>query len=322
MSQQQLDSNALQAPAGRLGSILALRRKRRFKQNLPLIVMFVPVIAFYVIFKYAPMAGVIVAFKSYNFADGIFGSPWVGLKHFRLLFSNPNSLLIIRNTLILSLLNIIVGFPFPIILAIMLNEVRKLWFKKTVQTLIFLPHFLSWVIVGGIVVTIFSQESGVINHWIRQWTGNTFPFLYNETSWLVIFVGSGIWKEAGFSAIVYLAALSSIDTSLYEAASIDGAGKWKQLWHVTLPGIAPTIVLMLILSMGKVMEVGFDQVYTLQNSVVSGVAEVISTYIYTIGLQKGQFSLTSAMGLFESVVGFILVVSANAVARKFNRGIW
>ncbi|WP_239635588.1 ABC transporter permease subunit [Paenibacillus sp. H1-7] len=284
--------------------------------------MFVPVIAFYVIFKYAPMAGVIVAFKSYNFADGIFGSPWVGLKHFRLLFSNPNSLLIIRNTLILSLLNIIVGFPFPIILAIMLNEVRKLWFKKTVQTLIFLPHFLSWVIVGGIVVTIFSQESGVINHWIRQWTGNTFPFLYNETSWLVIFVGSGIWKEAGFSAIVYLAALSSIDTSLYEAASIDGAGKWKQLWHVTLPGIAPTIVLMLILSMGKVMEVGFDQVYTLQNSVVSGVAEVISTYIYTIGLQKGQFSLTSAMGLFESVVGFILVVSANAVARKFNRGIW
>ncbi|MFE5324245.1 ABC transporter permease [Paenibacillus sp. NPDC056579] len=284
--------------------------------------MFVPVIAFYVIFKYAPMAGVIVAFKSYNFADGIFGSPWVGLKHFRLLFSNPNSLLIIRNTLILSLLNIIVGFPFPIMLAIMLNEVRKLWFKKTVQTLIFLPHFLSWVIVGGIVVTIFSQESGVINHWIRQWTGNTFPFLYNETSWLVIFVGSGIWKEAGFSAIVYLAALSSIDTSLYEAASIDGAGKWKQLWHVTLPGIAPTIVLMLILSMGKVMEVGFDQVYTLQNSVVSGVAEVISTYIYTIGLQKGQFSLTSAMGLFESVVGFILVVSANAVARKFNRGIW
>jgi len=139
---------------------------------------------------------------------------------------------------------------------------------------------------------------------------------------MVIFVGSGIWKEAGFSAIIYLAALSSIDTSLYEAASIDGAGKWKQLWHVTLPGIAPTIVLMLILSMGKVMEVGFDQVYTLQNSVVSNVAEVISTYIYTIGLQKGQFSLTSAMGLFESVVGFVLVVTANAIARKFNQSIW
>lgn len=317
---QQLDT--LRMPAGSERSSLTLRRKRKFKQNLPLIVMFVPVIAFYLIFKYAPMVGVIVAFKSYNFADGIFGSPWVGLKNFNMLFSNPKSLLIIRNTLVLSLLNIVVGFPFPIMLAIMLNEVKKIWFKKTVQTLVFLPHFLSWVIVGGIVVTLFSQESGAINHWIRQWTGDAFPFLYNETSWMVIFVGSGIWKEAGFSAIIYLAALASIDTSLYEAASMDGAGKWKQMWHVTLPGIAPTIVLMLILSMGKVMEVGFDQVYTLQNSVVSNVAEVISTYIYTIGLQKGQFSLTSAMGLFESVVGFILVVTANTIARKFNRGIW
>ncbi|WP_282943224.1 ABC transporter permease subunit [Paenibacillus sp. RC67] len=309
-------------PAGSGKSSLSLQRRRKLKQNLPLLIMFVPVIAFYLIFKYAPMVGVIVAFKSYNFADGIFGSPWVGLKNFHILFSNPKSLLIIRNTLVLSLMSIFIGFPFPIMLAIMLNEVKKIWFKKTVQTLVFLPHFLSWVIVGGMVVTIFSQESGVINHWIQQWTGSAFPFLYNETSWMFIFVGSGIWKEAGFSAIVYLAALSSIDTSLYEAASIDGAGKWKQMWHITLPGIAPTIVLMLILSMGKVMEVGFDHVYTLQNSVVSNVSEVISTYIYTIGLQKGQFSLTSAMGLFESVVGFILVITANTIARKFNRGIW
>lgn len=319
MNQQQ---DAVRWTAGSGRGSLTLQRRRKWKQNIPLIVMFVPVIAFYLIFKYAPMVGVIVAFKSYNFAEGIFGSPWVGLKNFNMLFSNPKSLLIIRNTLVLSLLNIAVGFPFPIMLAIMLNEVKKIWFKKTVQTLVFMPHFLSWVIVGGIVVTIFSQESGAINHWIQQWTGKAFPFLYNETSWMVIFVGSGIWKEAGFSAIIYLAALSSIDTSLYEAASIDGAGKWKQLWHVALPGIAPTIVLMLILSMGKVMEVGFDQVYTLQNSVVSNVAEVISTYIYTIGLQKGQFSLTSAMGLFESVVGFVLVVTANAIARKFNQSIW
>lgn len=317
---QQLDTVTMPAGSGR--SSLSLQRRRKLKQNLPLLVMFVPVIAFYLIFKYAPMVGVIVAFKSYNFADGIFGSPWVGLKNFHILFSNPKSLLIIRNTLVLSLMSIFIGFPFPIMLAIMLNEVKKIWFKKTVQTLVFLPHFLSWVIVGGMVVTIFSQESGVINHWIQQWTGSAFPFLYNEASWMFIFVGSGIWKEAGFSAIVYLAALSSIDTSLYEAASIDGAGKWKQMWHITLPGIAPTIVLMLILSMGKVMEVGFDHVYTLQNSVVSNVSEVISTYIYTIGLQKGQFSLTSAMGLFESVVGFILVITANTIARKFNRGIW
>ncbi|GAA4828376.1 polygalacturonan/rhamnogalacturonan ABC transporter permease [Paenibacillus vulneris] len=316
---QQLD--AITIPSDRRHSLF-LRRRRRLKQNLPLLIMFIPVIAFYVIFKYAPMAGVIVAFKSYNFADGIFGSPWVGLKNFHVLFSNPNSLLIIRNTLMLSLMSLLLGFPFPIMLAVMLHEVRRIWFKKTVQTLVFLPHFLSWVIVGGMVVTIFSQESGILNHWLRQWTGSAFPFLYNQASWMFIFVGSGIWKEAGFSAIVYLAALSSIDTSLYEAASIDGAGKWKQMRHITLPGIAPTIVLMLILSMGKVMEVGFDQVYALQNSVVSNVSEVISTYIYTIGLQKGQFSLTSAMGLFESVVGFILIVTANAIARKFNRGLW
>ncbi|WP_213581876.1 sugar ABC transporter permease [Paenibacillus sp. J2TS4] len=284
--------------------------------------MFIPVVAFYLIFKYAPMVGVIIAFKSYNFADGIFGSPWVGMKNFQLLFSNPNSLLIIRNTLMLSLLSLIIGFPFPIMLAILLNEVRRMWFKKTVQTLVFLPHFLSWVIVGGMVVTIFSQQSGVINHLLEQWTGTTFAFLYNELSWISIYVGSGIWKEAGFSAIIYMSALSTIDPSLYEAASIDGASKWKKIWHISLPGIAPVIILMLILSMGRVMEVGFDQVYTLQNSVVANVSEVISTYIYSFGLQRGQFSLTSAMGLFESVVGFILVVLANTIARRFDRGLW
>lgn len=301
---------------------LSLDRKRRFKQNLPLLIMFIPVIAFYLIFKYAPMVGVIIAFKNYNFADGIFGSPWVGMKNFQLLFSNPNSLLIIRNTLMLSLLSLFIGFPFPIMLAILLNEVRRMWFKKAVQTLVFLPHFLSWVIVGGMVVTIFSQQSGVINHLLEQWIGSTYAFLYNEFSWISIYVGSGIWKEAGFSAIIYMSALSTIDPSLYEAASIDGASKWKKIWHISLPGITPVIVLMLILSMGRVMEVGFDQVYTLQNSVVANVSEVISTYIYSFGLQRGQFSLTSAMGLFESVVGFVLVVLANTIARRFDRGLW
>jgi putative aldouronate transport system permease protein len=295
---------------------------RIWKRNVPLYMMFVPIILFFIIFKYVPMFGAIIAFKKYNFADGILHSPWVGLDNFKLLFSTPTTLQIIRNTLVISLLSIFVAFPFPIMLAIMLNEVRKMWFKRIVQTLVYLPHFFSWIIVSGIVVTVFSQQNGVISGIWESLTGHTYPFLYREGSWLAIFVGSGIWKEAGFSAIIYLAALSSIDPTLYEAASMDGASRWRQIWHVTLPGLRITIVLMLILAMGRVMEVGFDQVYMLQNSTVSNISEVISTYIYKIGLMGSQFSLTAAMGLFESLVSFILVLLANAIARRYGNGLW
>lgn len=294
---------------------------QRFKTNMPLWLMFVPVILFYLVFKYAPMAGLVIAFKNYTFYEGVWGSQWVGFDNFRMLFTQAQSLQIIRNTLLLSVLSVVIAFPFPIMLAIMLNEVRRKWFKKTVQTLVYLPHFFSWVIVGGLVVTIFAQ-SGIVNVLLEKLTGQSFAFLFHETSWVAIFLGSGIWKDAGFSAIIYLAALTSIDPSLYEAASMDGAGKWKQIRHITLPGIAPTIVIMLILAMGRVMEVGFDQVYVLQNSIVSGISEVISTYIYAIGLQGGQFSLTAALGLFESLVAFVLVLMTNAVARRFGKGLW
>ncbi|OWA33947.1 protein lplB [Saccharibacillus sp. O16] len=294
---------------------------QRFKTNMPLWLMFVPVIIFYLVFKYAPMAGLVIAFKNYTFYEGVWGSQWVGFDNFRMLFTQAQSLQIIRNTLLLSVLSVVIAFPFPIMLAIMLNEVRRKWFKKTVQTLVYLPHFFSWVIVGGLVVTIFAQ-SGIVNVLLERLTGQSFAFLFHEGSWVAIFLGSGIWKDAGFSAIIYLAALTSIDPSLYEAASMDGAGKWKQIRHITLPGIAPTIVIMLILAMGRVMEVGFDQVYVLQNSIVSGISEVISTYIYAIGLQGGQFSLTAALGLFESLVAFVLVLITNAVARRFGKGLW
>jgi len=294
---------------------------QRFKTNMPLWLMFVPVIIFYLVFKYAPMAGLVIAFKNYTFYEGIWGSQWVGFDNFQMLFTQAQSLQIIRNTLLLSVLSVVVAFPFPIILAIMLNEARKKWFQRTVQTLVYLPHFFSWVIVGGLVVTIFAQ-TGIVNVLLERLTGQSFAFLFHEGSWVAIFLGSGIWKDAGFSAIIYLAALTSIDPSLYEASSIDGAGKWKQIRHITLPGIAPTIVIMLILAMGRVMEVGFDQVYVLQNSIVSGISEVISTYIYAIGLQGGQFSLTAALGLFESLVAFVLVLITNAVARRFGKGLW
>jgi len=296
--------------------------RRRFKQNMPLLLMFIPGALFYLVFKYTPMAGVVIAFKDYNLYDGIIRSPWVGLSNFRFIFSNGQLTDIIMNTLWLSLLRLLVGFPFPILLALLLNEVRKTWFKRSVQTLVFLPHFFSWVIVGGIVLTLFSQESGSLNGLLERWFGVTYSFLYHVPSWVAIFLGSGVWKEAGFSAIIYLAALAAIDPSLYEAAAIDGATKWRQIWHVTLPGISTVVSMMLILSMGSIMEVSFDQIYMLGNPAVSSISEVISIWVYQLGLQGGQFSITTAMGLFESVVGLALIVTANGIARRMGKELW
>ncbi|NQX62712.1 ABC transporter permease [Paenibacillus qinlingensis] len=295
---------------------------KRLRENMPLLLMFIPVILFYLIFKYAPMAGLIIAFKDYNFFDGVFHSPWVGFEHFQKLFSNPNSLKIIRNTLLLSSLNIFVGFPFPILLAILLNEARKMWFKKIVQTLVYLPYFYSWIIVGGIVFSIFGIEGSWLSHLMTLFKLEPFPFLYNIKSWITIFVGAGIWKDMGFNAIIYLAAMTTIDPSLYESASMDGANKGKQIIHITIPGIAPTIILVFILSMGRVMEVGFDPIYVLKNAAVNDVSDVISTYIYRVGLQGAQFSLTTAMGMFESVVALILLLSVNWIARRFQQGLF
>lgn len=290
-----------------------------FKKNIPLFVMFIPVIAYYLIFRYVPIGGLVIAFQNYNFFDGIFHSPWVGLKNFEQLFSNDKTLHIIWNTLWLSLLNLAVGFPVPIVLALMINSVKRVWYKKLVQTIVYLPHFFSWVIVGGMVTTLFSLESSFLNQWVTSLYGEPYPFLYKEFSWVSIFVGSGIWKEMGFSTIIYLAALTSISPALYEAASIDGASKWRQTWHVTLPGIRSTIILVLILSMGRVLEVGFDQIYNLRNAMVSQISEVISTYIYSMGIQGGQFSLTTALGLFESVVAFIFILGSNLIAKKYDQ---
>lgn len=300
----------------------AFYHTKRFRQNVPLFVMLIPGILFYVLFRYLPMGGLVIAFKDYNFHDGILGSPWAGFRYFELLFQSDATVKIIWNTLFLSMLSLIFGFPAPIIIAIALNEVRKSWLKRWIQTIIYLPHFLSWVIVAGIVLTVFSIDGGTINKLLEQWGMEAIPFLYRPGSWVAIFVGSGIWKEMGFSAIIYLAALSSIDPSLYESAGLDGATKLRQIWHITLPGIRSTIILLLILGMGRLMEVGFDQVYNLQNGSVLQTAEVISTYVYKVGLQQAQFSLTTAMGLFESCVGLILVLSANAVARRFDQALF
>lgn len=301
---------------------LKAKGRLRLRESLPLFLMLLPGLAFYALFKYLPMGGLVIAFKDYNFTEGILHSPWVGLDNFETLFKQAQTVDIIRNTLMLSGLSIICGFPVPIALAIMLNEARRLWFKRIVQTILYMPHFFSWVIVGGLIISILSIESGTVNHWIKLAGGEPFPFLYNTTSWIGVFIASGVWKEMGFNAIIYLAALASIDPHLYESASIDGANKWQQIRHVTIPGISTTIVLLLILQLGKVMELGFDHVYVLQNSLNADVSEVITTYMYRVGLQGGQFSLTTAMGFFESVVGFALVYGANLLARRFGHGLF
>lgn len=299
-----------------------LQRRFKLKQNVPLYIMFTPIIIYLIVLKYVPLTGLVIAFKDYNLFDGIWGSEWVGLDHFQTLFSNPNTLTIIRNTFMLSILNLAVGFPIPIIVAILLNEVRKTWFLRSVQTLIYLPHFLNWVIIGGMVVMIFALENGMINRLIDYFGGEAYPFLYKHLSWLMVYLGSGVWKGAGWGAIIYLAALTNIDPHLYESASMDGASKFRQIWHITLPCLKPTIILLLILNMGNVMEVGFDQIWVLRNSVVSDISEVISVYSYNTGLRGGQFSMATAMGLFESLVGLVLVLSANRIARKYNQGLW
>lgn len=322
MMGDQIDAGPASAQLNQPASRKRPASSRIWNLNKPLIVMFIPVVTYFVIFKFIPMLGIIIAFKDYNMADGIWGSPWVGFDNYNYLFSNPQMMSVIRNTFILSLLNVVIGFPFPILLAILLNEVRKAWFKKWVQTLVYLPHFLNWVIVGGLIVMVFAQETGIVNHAVKAITGDAYPFLYKHFSWISIYVGSAIWKGAGWSAIIYLAALTAIDTSLYEAANIDGANKWRQIWHVTLPSIRTTVVLMFILNIGHVMEVGFDQVFVLQNPLVADISEVISTWNFKYGLGTGEFSYGTALGLFESLIGLILVLTANAIARKFDQGLW
>lgn len=299
-----------------------IMRRARFRRNVPLLIMFTPILIWLLLFKYVPMAGILLAFKDFRLALGVFESPWVGFENFQFLFTSPLLLGIIRNTLVLSILGIVVGFSFPIILAIMLNEVRSMGFRRSMQTIFYLPHFLNWVIIGGIVVTVFSIEVGPINRLV-EWLGfEPIPFLYQPGSWITIFIGSGIWKGVGFGSIIYLAAMGTIDSQLYDSAEMDGCGKLRQIWHVTLPGIRPTIIILLILSMNQVMEVGFDQVFMLQNAIVRPVSEVISTFSYRMAISGRNYSITTALGLMESTIGLVLVLATNQFAKRFDSSLW
>lgn len=280
--------------------------------------MVLPALAFLLLFKYAPMYGIVIAFKDYNIMQGILDSPWVGLRYFRELFLFDEFPQVVANTLIISLMKLAVGFPAPIALALLLNELVLQRFKRLVQTVTYVPHFISWVVVGGIVIDLLSPSSGIVNKAIQALGFHPIFFMSDERLFRWILVFSDIWKETGWGAIVYLAALLGINDELFQAATVDGAGKWRQIWHVSLPGIRSTIVILLLLRIGNVFEAGFEQVLVMYNPTVYDVADIIDTYVFRVGLGQMQFGLTTAAGLFKSAIGCALLVAANWLARRMG----
>jgi putative aldouronate transport system permease protein len=292
------------------------------KRDFFLYILLLLPITYFLIFKYAPMYGILIAFKDYNIFDGIAKSKWIGLSAFKELFGMKDFYRVLRNTLMLNGLDLIAGFPAPIILAIIINEINIVWYKKLSQTLLYLPHFLSWVIVGGIAYQIFST-TGLVNGVLHKLGITSIPFLSEKWHWLATYIGIGIWQSVGWGTIIYLAAITGINKELYEAAEVDGAGRLQKIWHITLPGIKPTIVILLILQLGRLVSIGFDRPYVLGNYLVQDFSDVISTFVYRVGLGSGNFTQATAVGLFQSVVSLILLIAANFVAEKTGeQGIW
>ncbi|WP_090981210.1 sugar ABC transporter permease [Paenibacillus sp. CF384] len=276
----------------------------------------IPGIVYFIVFKYVPLLGSVIAFQNYNIFAGFSGSPWVGFEHFERMFRHYDFLRILKNTLILGFLDILVAFTAPIILALLLNEVRLVVYKKIVQTIVYAPHFLSWVIVSGIFVGMLSPTSGIVNV-IIGWFGIEPIYFLGEDSYIrTILVGSGLWRDVGWGTIIYLAALTGIHPELYEASEIDGAGRWKQTIRITLPSLLPVITVLFLLKIGDFMDYGFERVFVFQNPLNITNSEILDTYIYKAGLKQMQYSYATAIGLFKSVVGLVLLVIANTLSRK------
>lgn len=288
-----------------------------YKKNKWLILMALPVVAWYILFHYVPMYGVIIGFKQFSPVKGIWGSPWVGLQHFHDFFNSISAWRVIRNTLLINFYQLIFGFPAPIILALLLNEIKNKAFKKTIQTVTYLPHFVSTVVICGMIIDFFAK-SGLINDIIAFFGGSRTMFMVEEGWFRTIYVSTGIWQGIGWGSIIYLAALTAIDTELYEAVTIDGAGRWKQFIHITLPGIAPTIVILLIMNIGRMMSEGYEKIILLYNPSTYETADIISSYVYRRGLVEANYSFSAAVGLFNSIVNLILIVTANYTSRKVN----
>ena len=286
--------------------------------------LLVPII-YFIVFKYSPMYYIMIAFKKYSIVQKVSEMPWAknhGFEYFLKAFKNKDFIYALRNTVFLNLLDILVGFPVPIIFALLLNELRFKLFKKSVQTIAYMPHFLSWVIIYGLALQLFTPSSGLINMVIQKMGFQPIHFLDEGKNWVKTYIGLGIWQSFGWNSIIYLAAISGISPELYEAASVDGAGRFQKMWHITLPGIRPTIVVLLILALGNMLGSNFDRPFALQNNLVMRNAEVISTFVYKNGIKGLQFSLTTAVGLFQSIANVILLLLANWFSRKIGeRGI-
>ncbi|MDF2658439.1 MAG: sugar transporter permease [Paenibacillus sp.] len=285
--------------------------------------MMAPGLLYYFIFHYVPMGGLLIAFQNYNILKGIWGSPWVGLDNFRTIFASPDFPIIMKNTLIISLYRVLFNMLPDVILALMLNEIRSQWFKRTVQTITYGPYFLSWVIVYGLTFSFLAPEAGLISTWFRDMGWGSVQVLADKDWFRPLLIVTDIWKNTGFGAIIYLAALATINPDLYEAAVVDGAGRWRQLWHITLPGIRDVFFLMLILRIGHILDAGFDQVYIFLNARVYETGDIIDTWVFRRGLENLEFSVAAATGFFKSIVGLVLVLAANKLAKKFgSSGIW
>lgn len=303
---------------GKLKAALKYIGKKKY-----LYIMLLPCIIFFIVFNYVPMYGILIAFKDFSFSKGIMGSKWIGLDNFKYMFHLGDFYQVFANSIILSFLRLVFGFPFPILLALLLNEIRHKRFKSVTQTIIYLPHFISWVVIGGIIVQFLSPTWGTVNLFIKSLGYDPVFFMANPQYFRPIVIISSIWKESGWGTILYLAAMTSINPELYEAAMVDGAGRLKRMWHVTLPCIRSTVVILLILQIGRMMSNGFEQIFVMQNPLNLSVSEVFETYTYRIGLLGGRFSFSATVGLFTSVIGLVLIFLSDRITKMLGEeGIW
>lgn len=293
--------------------------KKQIKKRWQLYIMILPVIAYFVIFHYVPMYGVQIAFKDFIASKGITGSEWVGFKHFIRFFDSYHFWRLMKNTLGIGVYELLVGFPVPIILALMINEVRLKFFKRTVQTVTYAPHFLSTVVLVGMIIIFLSPDSGVVNQVIQLFGGKEISFLTEPKWFKTVYVFSGVWQSMGWSSIIYLAALAGIDPQLHESAIMDGANRWQRIWNINIPGILPTIIILLILNTGSIVSVGFEKVFLMQNDLNLEASDVIATYVYRSGILDAEFSFASAVGLFSTIINFILLITVNSIAKKVGQ---
>ncbi|MEK4508695.1 sugar ABC transporter permease [Paenibacillus anaericanus] len=297
----------------------------RYMEQIDLQLMVIPALVLIFIFAYLPMYGVLMSFQDYDIFGGFFHSPWVGFKHFKMFFDSPDFWNVMRNTIVISFLRLLIGFPAPIILALILNEVAHIRFKRIVQTISYLPHFLSWVIVSGLAMSILATENGSLNMLLENFNLINEPinFLSIPNYFWGILISTGVWKEIGFSAIVYIAAIAGINPEVYEAASIDGATRLKKIMYITIPGIAGVIIIFMILAVGDILSAGFEDILLLaKNPVLQDVSDVIDTYVYRVGIKNSRFSYAAAVGLYKSIISVALLTIANAIARKLGRSLW